>query len=88
MPRVTIWIREADMPKWETITDRPAWLHEKLAEIDIPEIEAIKHELDKGISIPQSMQDHYWGKELANDPADHIKDIQNAITQEPFEEQP
>lgn len=34
MPKVTIWIRNEDVSKWETIANRPEWLHEHLG-IDI-----------------------------------------------------
>lgn len=27
MPKVTIWIREEDYPKWKAIGDKPSWLH-------------------------------------------------------------
>jgi hypothetical protein len=30
MPKVTIWIRNEDLPKWESIADRPEWLHSHL----------------------------------------------------------
>ena len=30
MPRVTIWVREEDMAAWESIKDRPKFLHKIL----------------------------------------------------------
>jgi hypothetical protein len=30
MPKVTIWIKNEDMDKWNDIADRPAWLHKHL----------------------------------------------------------
>lgn len=30
MPKVTIWIREEDLDRWESIVDRPEWLHNAL----------------------------------------------------------
>lgn len=30
MPRVNIYIRNEDYPKWQIISDRPKWIHEKL----------------------------------------------------------
>ena len=30
MPKVTIWIKNEDLDKWNAIADRPAWIHENL----------------------------------------------------------
>lgn len=30
MPKVTIWIREEDYPKWMAIENRPKWLRQNL----------------------------------------------------------
>lgn len=30
MPRVDIWIRKEDWQKWQSIKDKPEWLHEHL----------------------------------------------------------
>ncbi len=30
MPKVTIWIRNADYDKWTAIDNKPEWLHEHL----------------------------------------------------------
>lgn len=30
MPKVTIYIRNDDYPKWQAIADKPEWLHEHL----------------------------------------------------------
>lgn len=31
MPRVDIWIRKNDLPKWESIKDKPEFLHNALS---------------------------------------------------------
>jgi hypothetical protein len=30
MPRVNIYIRNDDAPKWDSIADKPAWIHDHL----------------------------------------------------------
>lgn len=31
MPKVTIWIRNDDLPAWNKISDRAMWLHDQLS---------------------------------------------------------
>jgi hypothetical protein len=32
MPKATIWIKKEDYPIWQSLEDRPDWLHRKLQE--------------------------------------------------------
>lgn len=50
--RVDIWIKQEDRAKWDAIVNKPKWLHRSLERTDTPEIEAIKRELDKEVTIP------------------------------------
>jgi hypothetical protein len=42
MPKVTIWVRNEDYPKWQAIEDKPEWLHDHINQAAYPHLVAKK----------------------------------------------
>lgn len=52
MPRVDIWIRKEDWQKWQSIKNKPEWLHEHLNNRNVGDNELLIVDTNKLIIEP------------------------------------